>query len=167
MPDVEVERLIAAIPLARRALTEITSESSIGESSGYSVESDGVVSLFFDTRLSGYPGWRWCVTVALAAPELEPTVLEAELIPGDGALTATEWVPWSERLAEYEQSIADAAAGASVTDDADAEETDDDFDDTDFDTDDSDGDIDGIDIDSAFDDVADLAFDQESLPPTG
>lgn len=157
MPDVEAERLIAATPLARRALIEITSESSIGESAGYSVESEGVVSLFFDTLLSGYPGWRWCVTVALAAPELEPTVLEAELIPGEGALTATEWVPWSERLAEYEQSIADAAA--------DAVETDDDFDDTDFDTDDSDGDIDGIDIDSAFDDVADRAFDQESLPP--
>jgi len=132
------------------------------------VEDDGVVSLRFATTLSGYPNWFWTVSVARVDDE-EPTVLEAELLPGDGALLAPEWVPWAVRLAEYQaqQAAAEAeraAAGEDVAaepeDEADAEEDDlddgeDDFDDldaADFDADGSPilhaGDLDGVDIDA-------------------
>ena len=42
----------------------------------------------------------------------EPTVLETELMPGEAALLAPEWVPWSERLADY-RAAQDAAAAAA------------------------------------------------------
>ncbi|HEX7834464.1 MAG TPA: DUF3027 domain-containing protein, partial [Pseudolysinimonas sp.] len=45
----------------------------------------------------GYPGLHWTVSVA-ELPDSAPTVLEAELLPGDGSLLAPDWVPWSDRL---------------------------------------------------------------------
>src|SRR4051794_14789364 len=53
------EELLAAVPLALSALAEITPEATIGEPLGYIVEGPRVLSLLFETRLSGYPGWRW------------------------------------------------------------------------------------------------------------
>ncbi len=86
--------------LAREALLEVTPESTVGAPVGTVDEGDGVVSVLFANRLPGYPGWRWTVSVAKVGDD-EPTVLEVELMPGDGSLVAPEWVPWSERLAEY------------------------------------------------------------------
>ena len=167
-PDAD-RRLIDAHDLALAALHEITPASTVGPPAGYLLEDDGSVSLRFQNRLPGYPGWYWTVTVARVDDE-EPTVLEAELLPGDGALLAPEWVPWAERLAEYrahqaelaEQAAAAAESGeADVIDDADLDddELDEDLDDDDLDDgDDLDddgiepralhaGDLDGVDID--------------------
>ncbi len=145
------ERLVGAHDLALHALREITPASSIGPAAGYLVEDDGTVSLRFENRLAGYPGWFWIVTVARVDGD-EPTVLEAELLPGDGALLAPEWVPWAERLAEYrahqaelaEQSAAASAAGDAGSDAGDgAEEDDEDADDDlDDETDDVEDDLD-------------------------
>ena len=107
-PIVVDERLFHAHDLARAALREVTPESTIGEAAGYVVEDGGVVSLRFANRMDGYPGWFWTVSVAVVEGA-EPTVLEVELLPGDGALLAPEWLPWAERLAEYQ--AAQAAAG--------------------------------------------------------
>jgi hypothetical protein len=46
----------------------------------------------------GYSGWHWAVTVARAPRSKTVTVDEVVLLPGEGALLAPEWVPWSERL---------------------------------------------------------------------
>lgn len=168
-PDAD-QRLLDAHDLALNALREITPASSIGPAAGYLLEDDGSVSLRFANRLPGYPGWYWTVTVARVDDE-EPTVLEVELLPGDGALLAPEWVPWAERLAEYrahqvELAEQAAAAAADELDDlvaAEAEGLDDDDLDDDDDDDDDDidddlldgdepralhaGDLDGVDID--------------------
>ncbi|WP_238439422.1 DUF3027 domain-containing protein [Microbacterium sp. JZ31] len=80
-------RLIEAHDLALAALHEITPASTVGEPAGYSVERDGVVSLRFANTLLGYPGWFWTVSLAVVEGS-EPTVLEAELLPGDDALLA-------------------------------------------------------------------------------
>ncbi len=96
------------VRVARAALAEITAVASVGALTSRSVADDGVVTLTFAATMPGYPGWHW--TVALAEIDGEPaTVLEAELLPGDGALLAPDWVPWSERLEEYRS--AQAAAG--------------------------------------------------------
>ena len=58
--------------------------------------------MLFAATMAGYPGWHWTVSVA-ELPGEEPTVLEAELLPGDGALLAPDWVPWSERLEDYKR----------------------------------------------------------------
>jgi len=122
-PLVADPELLAAVPLALQALREITPENTIGEPLGHVVEAPGVVSLLFASRLSGYPDWHWTVTVGRASDDDEPTVLEAELMPGDGSLLAPDWVPWSERLAEY-QAAQEANAGAE----AESEDDDDDVD---------------------------------------
>jgi hypothetical protein len=148
--------LFEAHDLALAALREITTEASIGEPADYRVEPDGVVSLRFTNRLPGYPGWFW--TVSLARVEgSEPTVLEVELLPGDGALLAPDWVPWAVRLAEYhaaQAALAELAHAEDDDEDEDAEEDLDDVDDldaADFDDDGSPilhaGDVDGVDID--------------------
>ena len=38
-------------------------------------------------------------------------MLETELMPGDGALLAPDWVPWADRLEEYKAAQAAIAAG--------------------------------------------------------
>ncbi|SDP31153.1 Protein of unknown function [Microbacterium testaceum StLB037] len=150
------ERLIGAHDLALAALHEITPASTVGPAAGYTAEDEGAVSLRFHTRLAGYPGWFWTVSVAVV-DDSEPTVLEVELLPGDGALLAPDWVPWATRLAEYQAAQA-AAAVDDDSDDDDDEDADDDSDDEDSDDeDDSDdeepkarfhaGDLDGVDID--------------------
>ncbi len=149
--------------LGRTALLEITSAESIGENAGSIDEGEGVTTVYFETTLSGYPGWRWTVSIAHLA-DAEPSVLETELTPGDDALLSPAWVPWVDRLADYK--AAQLAAGeALVEDDADDELDDDDDDDIDDDDDDdlgSDvlhgGDVDGVDIDDADIDDADLEY---------
>ncbi|MGV2985679.1 DUF3027 domain-containing protein [Microbacterium sp. AGC85] len=162
MPDADA-RLIGAHDLALAALHEITPASTVGPAAGYLVEDDGSVSLRFENRLPGYPGWYWTVTVA-RVDDAEPTVLEAELMPTDAALLAPEWVPWAERLAEYrahqvelaEQAAAAAEGGetADVEDADDDADDEDDFDDHVVDDDDLDDDDDDDDDDEDDDDDA-------------
>ena len=147
--------------LALAALHEITPAATIGDYVDASVADDGVLTLRFANRMAGYPGWFW--TVGLAQVEdSAPTVLEAELTPGEGALTAPEWLPWAERLAEYEAAQAALAAEGLAADDLEGDEDEDlddvdDLDALDYDNDGSpilhSGDVDGVDIDELADDV--------------
>ncbi len=72
-----------------------------------------MVSLRFENLLAGYPGWFWTVSLARLDDD-EPTVLEVELLPGDGALLAPDWVPWAERLADYQAAQAALAELAPI-----------------------------------------------------
>lgn len=129
--------------VARAALAEISPASAVGDLIERVDEGDGGWTLRFASTLSGYPGWHWSVSVA-ELPGEEPTVMEAELLPGDGALLAPDWVPWAERLEEYRAAQALLAAEAAAEDD-DAE--DDDAEDDDADADDADDDFEDIDDD--------------------
>ena len=162
--------LFEAHDVALAALKEITPAASIGAPAGHIVEPDGVVSLLFANLLGGYPNWFWTVSLARIEGE-EPTVLEVELLPGDGALLAPEWVPWAVRLADYQahqaearaekaaaegdddEDIVDAIEGLEDFEGLEALDDDDDEDEDDFDSDGSDilhsGDVDGVDIDEA------------------
>uniref|UniRef100_UPI00405348A4 DUF3027 domain-containing protein n=1 Tax=Microbacterium sp. LWH7-1.2 TaxID=3135257 RepID=UPI00405348A4 len=154
-------QLLAAHDLALAALREITPEATIGDPAGYRVEADGVVSLRFANRLAGYPGWFWTVSLARVY-DAEPTVLEVELLPGDGALLAPDWVPWAVRLADYHAAQAALAEAAHADEDEDADHDEledvDDLDVSDFDEDGSPilhaGDVDGVDIDELADAAA-------------
>jgi hypothetical protein len=167
---------VAAHDVALVALHEITPPMTVGEAAGYGVEPDGTISLRFANRLPGYPGWFWTVSIA-QVDGAEPTVLEAELLPGDDALLAPDWVPWADRLADYhahQAELAAAAAEAEADDDEDEDDeggtpdADDEYEGDDFDDDgdfddaesdddldvddlDDDGDVDGVDIDSLAD----------------
>ncbi|WP_460802372.1 DUF3027 domain-containing protein [Microbacterium sp. GXF6406] len=166
--------LIGAHDVALAALREITPSSTIGPAAGYLLEDDGSVSLRFENRLPGYPGWYWTVTLA-RVEDSDPTVLEVELLPNEGALLAPEWVPWAERLAEYRahqaELVEQAAAEAASGDD----ESGDDHDDVDEDDVDDEhgvgdllhaGDLDGVDIDELDDSTADEDEDSDEGAPS-
>jgi len=147
--------------LARSGLMEITPAATVGALFGETDEGNGAVSVLFESAQPGYPGWKWTVSIADVEGQ-EPTVLEAELMPGDGSLLAPDWVPWSDRLADY-KAAQEATEGVSESDD---DDDDDDHDDTgDDESDDEDdeldeddvlgndvlhgGDLDGVDIDES------------------
>ena len=152
------EVLLASVDLARRALLEVTPPETVGGVLGHLVEGDHLLTLLFAADLRGYPGWHWSVTI-VRVDDGEPTVLETELMPGDAALLAPEWVPWSERLADYraaQEAIAATAAEAGETESGDelaglADDLDEDEEDEDDDDDDVD-DVDDLDEDEDVDD---------------
>ena len=156
--------------LARAALAEITPVDGVGAYIGQVDEDGGAVSLLFEAAMPGYPGWRWTVSIA-TVEDAEPTVLEAELMPGEGSLLAPDWVPWSERLAEYKAAQEAEAPGDDDAEGESDEDSDDDesgeFDDSEDDDEDDvlgndvlhGGDLDGIDIDT-LDDPADEDDDE-------
>jgi len=148
--------------IAREALREITPDSTVGDLVTQTDEGDGVTTLEFAATMSGYPGWHWTVSVAEVEGEA-PTVLEAELLPGDGALLAPDWVPWSERLEDYRAAQAAAAAEAGDDESDDDGEADGDGDDSDDEPDDDDHEHDD-DFGDDPDDGIDFEHDEHELP---
>jgi hypothetical protein len=124
------------VQVATTALLEITAADTFHQPPLVHRE-DGVATVRFASSQPGYPGWFW--TVALSdLPDITPTVLELELLPGEGALLSPDWVPWADRMEEYlvhEKELA-LAAQLDISDD-----------DDDVDVDDFDDDVDGVDID--------------------
>lgn len=157
--------------LARGALGEITRPAHVGALRDITV-ADDVATVRFSTTQGAYPGWVWTVAIAVN-PGMEPSVLETELIPAEGALVAPDWIPWADRLEEYlAQQAAEAALRGDDLDDE-GDEADDDLDGSDLDdhADDeldddgdddhdehsvhADDDVDGVDIDLHLDEPAD------------
>lgn len=123
--------------VARAALSEISPAGTVGDLLDNVPQDDGTFTLRFTSTLSGYPGWHWSVSLA-EVPGEEPTVMEAELMPGEGALLAPDWVPWAERLEDYRAAQAlvaaeTAAADDEAVDDDGSDDEDDDFEDIDDD----------------------------------
>ncbi|UYN83463.1 MAG: DUF3027 domain-containing protein [Microcella sp.] len=143
-------------PLARHALAEITAAANVGALRDI-VVADDVATVRFSTTQGGYPGWYWTVAIAVN-PGMQPGVLETELIPAEGALTAPDWVPWADRLDDYlaQQALEREAAGDGDADDSSRLDSDDDDDDLhdehDVHGDDGDDVFDGVDIDLHLDD---------------
>jgi hypothetical protein len=162
VPDAVVTA--ADFDLGRAALLEITTADTVGDNAGSIDEGEGVVSVHFETTLAGYPGWHWTVSIARVNGE-EPSVLETELLPGEGALLAPDWTPWVDRLADYraaQEAAGLEAAGADDNSDDDDSDDDDDLDGDDLDNDVlHGGDLDGVDIDEVADDLEDDDGDED------
>jgi len=106
----------AETALALEALHEVTPASTVGVFRDRLVSDEGVSTLTFHSTMPGYPGWVW--TVAIATVEgSAPTVLELELLPDDGSLIAPDWVPWSQRLAEYKEAARLAREAGELSED--------------------------------------------------
>ena len=95
------QRCAEAVELARAAAVEVAG-TTVGDHLAVEGEPDAggghVVTHSFATTDPAYVGWRWAVTVARADGADEVTVDEVVLLPGDAALLAPGWVPWSERV---------------------------------------------------------------------
>lgn len=96
-------------------------------------EEPGLRSYIFESTLRGYVGWFWSVTIYQPEGQ-EPTISEVVMMPGEQALVAPKWVPWSERLADYKalqaeleaQAAAEAEEAALLAAEDESEESDDD-----------------------------------------
>src|SRR5919202_2706047 len=95
-----------AIDVARSGLTGVDPDH-VGEHLQVVAEGERVVTHLFESKLPGYRGWRWAVTVARAPRSRHVTVCETALLPGDAALLAPAWVPWRERLRPGDLSVGD------------------------------------------------------------
>jgi hypothetical protein len=130
--------------LARAALGEVVDPAEVGGLIAVERPEPGVVDLRFACTLAAYTGWSWVVSTS-DLEGVEPTVLEVELLPGDGALLAPPWVPWAERLAEWRRQHPDERHPGEAADDE-AAEDDEDREDDDAELDEEDlADDDGLD----------------------
>jgi len=100
-----------AIELARAAAVDVAGADAVGEHLGVRADAELVVTHAFATTMAGYVGWHWAVTLD-RAPDADPTVAEVVLLPGEGALLAPAWVPWSERLQPGDLSPGDLLPSA-------------------------------------------------------
>ena len=126
---------------ARTALIEATSKSKVGNFIEVFVDGDDVATYLFENNQKGYVGWRWSVTVFQAKASEPATVSEIVLMPGPDSLVAPDWVPWSERLADYKalQLELEKQAALDADEAADSEDADDSEDDSTEISDDIDG----------------------------
>lgn len=91
--------LASAVDLARAAAQDVADRPDlVGEHLGLVVEGERLVSHRFASTAPGYRGWHWTVTVARVPRSRTATVCEVDLLPGEDAVLAPAWVPWSERL---------------------------------------------------------------------
>ncbi|MBO0984518.1 DUF3027 domain-containing protein [Rathayibacter sp. SD072] len=159
--------LAASEDRAREALADITPADTIGPLVATLAQGEHVVSLQFANLMRGYPGWLWTATLSRIDETEDVNVLEVELLPGEGAVLAPDWVPWTDRLADYR--AAQDAAGEELEDAEDEDADDEDSDEEDADSEDEfddqvvlDDDEDDSDDDDSDDDDDDDSEDDDS-----
>jgi hypothetical protein len=97
---------------AKAAAIEAAPAGGVGEFIESVSEGEGVTTYLFAAKLKGYVGWRWSVTLFEGDAKAEPTISELVLLPGAESLVAPDWIPWSERLADYKALQAELEAQA-------------------------------------------------------
>jgi Protein of unknown function (DUF3027) len=96
----------AAVEPARQALLD-AGVLAVGEHLGVTGEGERCVTHSFACVDAGYQGWRWAVTVVRAPRAKTATVAESVLLPGEDALLAPTWIPWSDRLQPGDLGVGD------------------------------------------------------------
>lgn len=125
----KVDKVVAqAVDLARAAAVQ-DAPGMVGEHLGVVADGERIATHLFASRDPAYRGWQWAVTVSRPPRARTATVDEVVLLPGDDALLAPAWVPWSERLRPGDLGVGDLlptqaddprlVATAFATDDAD------------------------------------------------
>jgi hypothetical protein len=104
---IPVDEVAAAAVEEARAAVEEDEPGMVGEHLGVLADDARVVTHLFATKDPGYRGWHWAVTVARASRSKTVTIDDIVLLPGDDALLAAEWVPWSERLRPGDLGVGD------------------------------------------------------------
>jgi hypothetical protein len=106
-PPPVLDEVAGAAVEAARAAAEEAAPGLIGDYVSASADDTRVVTHHFATLDPAYRGWQWAVTVARASRSRTVTVDDIVLLPGDGALLAPDWVPWSERLRPGDLGVGD------------------------------------------------------------
>ncbi|MGH3415117.1 MAG: DUF3027 domain-containing protein [Actinocrinis sp.] len=96
-----------AVELARAAAEDVAGIDGVGDHLGVIADGERTATHHFAARERGYVGWRWAVTVTRASRSKLVTVDETVLLPGDGAILAPRWLPWSERIQPGDIGVGD------------------------------------------------------------
>lgn len=142
--------------LALSALAEITDPADVGDLLAIEEVEPGVVDVRFACRLAAYADWSWTVSTS-DLPDVAPTVLEVELLPGEGSLLAPPWVPWAERLAEWRRQHPDERHPDEPADDAATDEDSEDEDEAEVDESD-------LGVDDELDELDEAELEGEESP---
>lgn len=100
--------------LAEKAAKESAPTGGVGKFLGIAEEEANVVSYRFEVKLKGYEGWEWNVVVFEGKKPNPATVSEVVMLPGKDSIVAPDWLPWSERRAELDKSLAEESAVADL-----------------------------------------------------
>jgi hypothetical protein len=95
-----------AVDVAREAADD-DAPGLVGDHLGFDADGERVATHYFATLDPAYRGWRWAVTVSRSPRAREVGVDEIVLLPGDEAIVAPPWVPWSERLRPGDLGVGD------------------------------------------------------------
>lgn len=107
--------LAQAKDIALAGIQEITSAENIGIVHHLRGEEERLTTHLFECTMSGYRGWFWFATLSRTPRSKIATVCEVGLIPGDDALLAPAWVPWSERMNTIEEENAETTDTEETT----------------------------------------------------
>ena len=69
---------------------------------------DDVTDFRFETRVRGYEGWQWSVTLYHDVELDHWSVNESSLVPTDRALRPPAWIPWKDRLEPTDLAVTDS-----------------------------------------------------------
>lgn len=105
--------LAAAVDLARAAALIESDGEYVGDHAGMAMEDERLATHLFTCTSPAYVGWHWAVTVARAPRSKTITVSDVVLMPGEGALIAPPWVPWSERIQPGDLGVGDVLPAAA------------------------------------------------------
>ena len=102
-----VDSVIAGAVEEARAAAEENAPGQVGEHLGIDADDERLGTHYFATLDPAYRGWRWAVTVVRVPRSKSVGIDEVVLLPGDEALLAPPWVPWSERLRPGDLGVGD------------------------------------------------------------
>ena len=98
--------------LATEALTELP-KGSYGSFVDEKEIEKGAIDVRFECTMRGYEGWHWVVTLTQPNKRNQAMVAEVNLMAGENAILAPDWVPWAERLAQFRAELKEAGKAQS------------------------------------------------------
>ena len=95
--------------LARSAALEVAEQrDQVGGFVSVDFDDDNRVATYlFEAKLSGYRGWRWCITIAKVDADAAPTICDVVVLPGPDALRAPDWIPYRDRILPGDVGVGD------------------------------------------------------------
>ncbi len=88
----------AAVDLALAAVQQEAGPDAVGDLIATTGDEQRTATHSFACHLAGYHGWQWQVILARGPRSRRVTINDVSLVPGDEALLAPAWLPWTDRL---------------------------------------------------------------------
>lgn len=102
----------AVVEIAREAVVSEAGAEAVGVHLGQRQVDDTTTEMVFATRLAGYRGWCWSVLMSAPDGQEVPTITDVALIPGEKAVRAPAWQPWSTRVQPGDHGVSDLLPGS-------------------------------------------------------